>query len=105
METFKAQQAAVAAVAHGLTPAELAKCKYHATDWVTAAEVAVGVLEGRETMDEAIERLGDTTREAEGVWSLLSREPVWLDGPQLGNGQHRVCAMKLAGAKRCPVEL
>ena len=47
VDTFEERQAAIAAVAHSLTPAELAECDYHATDWVTAADVAVAIVEGR----------------------------------------------------------
>jgi hypothetical protein len=40
------------------------------------------------------------------AWAALSFfvEPIFIDGHRLGTGQHRVCAMKMAGAARCPIE-
>ena len=39
--------------------------------------------------------------ECEMLWSFFA-EPIFCSGNSLGNGQHRVCAMKLAKVPRCP---
>jgi hypothetical protein len=44
--------------------------------------------------------------EDEDLWAAVRffREPIWVDGKRLGNGQHRVCAMKVSGVRRCLAE-
>ena len=36
------------------------------------------------------------------VWSFIEEPILWNGGDCLRNGQHRICAMKLAGVARCP---
>ena len=83
-------------------------CEYHRPDWTKAAEVACSLVERGLTgdmhaFDLASKEAGldECTR-----WAALSFlvEPIFVDGPRLGNGQHRVCAMKMAGVERCPIE-
>ena len=91
----------------GLTPEELAECPYHdgSTDWVEAARVAVELVEagGPDPVDGYVQA---DTHTVCTPWAIVSffAEPIFIDGDQLGNGQHRVCAMKLAGVERCPIE-
>ena len=95
-------------IALRLTPVEVAACSYHGADWRTAAALAIAAVESGETswnaLDDAVRAssLDDETTEA-----LLSFfvEPIFVSGTSLGNGQHRVCAMKLAKVPRCPIEI
>ena len=47
------------------------------------------------------ESLDDTI--AEALVSFFSK-PIWINGSELGNGQHRSCAIRLSRVVRCPVE-
>lgn len=89
-------------------------CGYHEPDWHVAAAAAIKVAESGQA-DGGLFDYADVVEEAaksNGVdpateWALWSffEHPIFLDGPDdLGNGQHRVCAMKIAGVFRCPVE-
>jgi len=101
------RRAAVRDLALSLTPAELAACPYHDADWRMAAETAVALVESGDTSIEALERIVASLRldgnTAEALCSFFS-DPIFVAGDGLGNGQHRVCAMKLADVPRCPVE-
>jgi hypothetical protein len=97
-------QAATADTARALSPDEVAACPVHQTDWKRAASIAVAVVEAGGDLD-------DLDRSVEGLeFDLVDAaasffyHPIFLDGDGLGNGQHRVCAMKLGGAQRCPIE-
>jgi hypothetical protein len=101
-------QPVVENVARSLTSEQFAQCDYHRPDWVLAAKLAIDCWRERGSgrrsdIGIALERfvLSDDTR-----WAVESFfiEPIWIDGPLLGNGQHRICAMKLAGVRRCLVE-
>jgi hypothetical protein len=87
-----------------LTPAQIAECRYHATDWMTAARVAVELVEAGAT-DDDIDAAAEAHDPCTG-YAIASfwAEPIFVDGRRLGNGQHRVCAMKLAGVPQCPIE-
>ncbi|HEX4304841.1 MAG TPA: hypothetical protein VHZ54_02285 [Solirubrobacterales bacterium] len=96
-------------VARSLTPEQLSQCDYHRPDWVLAAELAIDCWRERGSvrrsdigvaLDERLVLSDDTRWAAESFFI----EPIWIDGPLLGNGQHRICAMKLAGVRRCLVE-
>jgi hypothetical protein len=53
------------------------------------------------------ERVDTRSLDPETGWAFWSffREPIFVSGDRLGNGQHRVCALRLAGVERCPIEL
>jgi hypothetical protein len=95
-------------VARSLSPEQLSRCDYHRPDWIRAAKVAIDCWRAcesgrRSDVGAALDRVAmseDTRWAAESFFV----EPIWIDGPLLGNGQHRVCAMKLAGVQSCVVE-
>lgn len=94
-----ASRAASARLFARLGPADFARCAYHRGDWRRVAEAAVAVVEGD---PDAGEGLGPDER----VWlASLLEDPIEWDqgGLGLGNGQHRVCALRAAGAPRCVV--
>jgi hypothetical protein len=91
------------AVVAELSPTELAGCWTHTVDWARVAAAAVEVVHaGHDRPPQAVlERLGAPLNE-HLFW--LFAEPILLNGTELGNGQHRVCAMKAQGVPRVPVE-
>lgn len=101
------RRTAVRELALSLTSDELAACPYHDADWHQAAEAAASQVESGDTTWEAIEaviasaRLDQDTAEA---FRSFFTEPIFVANDTLGNGQHRVCAMKLAKVPRCPIE-
>jgi hypothetical protein len=101
------RRAVVRDVALSLTADELAACPYHDGNRHQAAEAAVALVETGDTSIEAINTViasrGLDDRTAEWFCSFFS-EPIFVVGDTLGNGQHRVCAMKLAKVLRCPIE-
>ena len=103
-----AEQRTVEAVARSLSDDDLRRCDYHAPDWVLAAGVAIDCW--RSSEDEDLIGIGDAISHAgllpptQLAAESFFIEPIWINGASLGNGQHRVCAMKLAGVKRCLVE-
>ena len=72
-------------------------------DWHRVAGRAVQVVEAghNHPPDEVCREIG-----AELGWHLryLFVEPIFVSGARLGNGQHRVCAMKAQGMPLVPVE-
>lgn len=98
----------VEAVARSFSKEQVRLCPYHRSDWIVAAEVAITCWKEAGRGDgsgagEALSRV-DMTEETRWAAESFFREPIWIDGPLLGNGQHRVCGMKLAGVRRCLVE-
>jgi hypothetical protein len=97
----------VRAVASALSEEEVAACEYHSAQWNVAADIGVELVRNGDTSWTAISRaqqahgLNDAT--AQALLSLFA-DPIFLSGESLGNGQHRVCALKLSRARRCPVE-
>jgi hypothetical protein len=91
---------------------EMWRCEYHDPDWVTAAKLAVQIVEsGRAdgalidyagVLDEVVRanKLGCASTWV--MWSFFE-EPILVGGDELGNGQHRTCALKAAGVARCPI--
>lgn len=86
---------------------ELTTCPYHQRDWNLAAERAIEAVRRRQS-----EGGSRVTAETEGLdhetawaaWEFFA-EPIWISGgDRLGNGQHRVCAMKCAGVLEAPIE-
>jgi hypothetical protein len=98
----------VEAVARRFSKAQVRRCPYHRPDWIIAAEVAITCWQEarRDDLSDVGEALSQVDLTEETRWAAESFfiEPIWIDGPSLGNGQHRVCAMKLAGVSRCLVE-
>jgi hypothetical protein len=89
-----------------LTPAQIAECEYHVgTDWVIAAHVACELVEAGTTTPDDFSSAAAGHDACTG-WGIVSfrSHPIFLNGDELGNGQHRVCAMKLADVARCPIE-
>ena len=82
----------------------IATCPYHQPDWCLAAELASAAVDATgQGWFDVVETAGLDSEAEWAVWEF-GTEPIWLDGDRLGNGQHRVCAMKVAGALRCPIE-
>lgn len=101
------QRGAIACYAHQLTTAQLKECPYHRPDWSLAAGTAVELVgRGRvssTTAAEAADQRGFDVCTASALVAFFA-EPIFVDADGLGNGQHRVCAMKLAKVQYCPIE-
>ena len=98
----------VGAAARSLSADQVGACPYHRPDWSLATETAISCWQAADGDDFSAVEIAISRRDLDeetlwAAWSLLA-EPIWIDGPLLGNGQHRVCAMKLAGVNRCLVE-
>ena len=98
----------VAAFARSLSAEQLRRCAYHRPNWKWAADAAVacferGVRPEPGEVIHAARTAGQSDKTAEALYSFW-REPIFLNGPILGNGQHRMCALKLAGVPRCLIE-
>jgi hypothetical protein len=97
------------------TAAELARCSYHGlTDWRLAAELAceavTAAIAAAAGSPEVVPRshiLVDQVPAAAavGVEALLFSVPIlWSPGsPTVDDGQHRICALRGAGAANVPV--
>jgi len=96
-----------ASFAAALPPEQVQTCRYHAANWHVAAEAAIRVWhDNAPDVDTEVERLlaaGESEDTVEAMCSFYW-EPIFVSGARLGNGQHRVCAMKLAGVPRCLIE-
>jgi hypothetical protein len=88
------------------------ECEYHQADWPLATEAALRAVKSGAAADGGVKLAAELAAVGEPpdsltawmAWSFFD-EPIWVqgqDGP-LGNGQHRVCAMKVAGVTRCPI--
>jgi hypothetical protein len=98
----------IAAFALSLTAEQLHRCAYHRPNWKWAAAAAVaaferGIVPEPGEISQAVRVAGESDETAEAMWSFW-REPIFLNGPLLGNGQHRMCALKLAGVRRYVIE-
>ena len=86
----------------------MGECYYHEPDWALATEVAIEAVKTRQDTDVETAVALAEAREADEAtaWAVywLFAHPIFIDGRSLGNGQHRVCAMKVAGISRCPIE-
>lgn len=89
-----------------LTSADLAACEFHAGDWHAVGAASIAVLDAagpRATLDDLLsacehQQLGDIER----LWLfLLFEDPIaWIPSEtEVTNGQHRLCALRAAGAK------
>jgi hypothetical protein len=98
----------VESVVRRFSKAQVLRCPYHRPNWIIAAEVAITCWQ--EARDDDLSAVGEALSQVdltvETRWAAESFfiEPIWINGQSLGNGQHRVCAMKLAGVPRCLVE-
>jgi hypothetical protein len=101
-----ASQVAMRSMVLGLTARELVACPYHRPDWRRAADAAVTLVEQTGQLVEEDLRRTARGMDGETAWALYSfvgQPIIWNGGDELSNGQHRVCAMKLAGASCCPI--
>jgi hypothetical protein len=93
--------------AGALSPERLQTCRYHLANWQLAADAAIHVWEDDvPDVDAVVEGLlaaGESEHTVDAMCSFFW-EPIFINGTLLGNGQHRVCAMKLAGVPRCLIE-
>lgn len=102
-------QAFIEAGVRSLSKAQVRRCSYHSPDWKVAARLAIDWWRdrGREgRLEDFALALADAKLDTATQWAAESFfvEPIWINGPLLGNGQHRVCGMKLADVPRCLVE-
>lgn len=81
-------------------------CPYHQPDWRLAAEMASAAVDATGQDQDWFDVLETSGLDRETEWAVWESgyEPIWIDGDRLGNGQHRVCAMKVARTVRCPIE-
>lgn len=82
----------------------IATCPYHQPDWKVAAERAVEAVRrdpGGSPAEPETRNLDEETDWA--AWEFFT-EPIFVDGGRLGNGQHRVCAMKCVGVRAAPIQ-
>jgi hypothetical protein len=90
------------------TAEQVAECRYHhaSTDWVAAAGVAVELVQSGRTGRYDPYTAAETHHEATACAIVtFFADPIFVSGTEIGNGQHRICAMKLAGVARCPIEV
>jgi hypothetical protein len=92
-----------AAVLARLAPETLERCWTHTVDWRRVAAVAVDAVSAGHDFpsEDAFRALGRSL--GEHLYWLFA-EPIFVSGDRLGNGQHRVCAMKAQGVPLVPVE-
>lgn len=84
--------------------AEVTTCPYHVPDWMLAAERAIeAVVRDPFAPGAGIQTHDLDEQTAWAAWEFFA-EPIFVDGARLGNGQHRVCAMKCAGVPAAPIE-
>jgi hypothetical protein len=99
----------VEACARDIPPWRLRRCEYHRPNWTWAAATAIACWETGDADDalgdaaEAGRRTGESDDTILAMYSFFW-EPIFISGTRLGNGQHRVCAMKLAGVLHCLIE-
>lgn len=91
-------------MATSLSPKEIKSCRFHDADWSVAADVAVDIFRQGMSPDTAdlgalVQAVGGGAVETDAVRSFWMDPITWSPGsPFVGNGQHRICALKLAGA-------
>lgn len=91
-------------------PSDRALCSYHQADWAGIAAAAGAILaDGCHDLQQLLSRAEDYTdlgvTERDWLVSLFADPIVWSDdSTALTNGQHRLCALRAAGVRSCPVE-
>jgi len=95
-----------------LSEDDFAGCPSHRGDWVKIAAEAVDLFESLDsdsTSEEIHREVSRRFQEAPEQGALLSlfTQPIVWHRPHTGitNGQHRICALKAAGAPFCPVKM
>jgi hypothetical protein len=97
--------------AASLTSDDLRRCGYHDADWRKIAALSIVVLariQDGQRCHAALRRIRRryelSEEDGRALWSLFTDPIIWsFDSPELANGQHRVCALKLAWADLCIV--
>jgi len=91
---------------HTLTAADFAACEFHHADWLSVATASVAVLEAAgphatfDDLAEACDQPGLPQKELHWLSSLFEDPIHWYQGsPGVTNGQHRLCALRGAGAE------
>lgn len=112
LELSYPSDAAAVAGAHwfvSLNPADTT-CQAHRADWAAAAQAAVAVLEAgtareRDALLDALAATNLPSETARAAASFFTQPIAWVPGSAtVINGQHRSCALKLAGVQRCVVD-
>jgi hypothetical protein len=96
-------QAKFEALVSGRSDAEVNQCPYHQADWRQAADLAVYAWRHQVWPDSTtFDELVDDHHLEEGTIAAahsLFVEPIAYTATELMNGQHRVCALKLASVE------
>lgn len=83
---------------------EIADCPYHLPDSHRAAQRALeAVRRDPDGFDVSADTNGLDDETEWAAWEFFAH-PIFISGDRLGNGQHRVCAMKCAGVREIPIE-
>ncbi|MCC5579229.1 hypothetical protein IMZ11_26735 [Microtetraspora sp. AC03309] len=102
-------QAAHAELFGQMTAEDFAACLYHQVNWQAIGEVARRAVEQHDGDWEAALARSDSPAltDDDTTWlSYLFADPLcWNDGEDsFVNGQHRACALRVAGVPACPVD-
>ncbi len=92
-----------------LTAEDCAACEYHQADWLAIAAASVAVLESAAASKrDLVATCADQALPPEDLFWLMSlfEHPImWRRGADgVENGQHRVCALRAAGAPSVAVD-
>lgn len=89
-----------------LTAEDFAACEFHGADWLSIAAASVAVLKAAgptatsDDLAEACEEQGLAKKELCWLYSLFEEPIHWYPGsPSVTDGQHRLCALRAAGAE------
>jgi hypothetical protein len=93
-----------------LTPDDFARCPFHQCDWRKVADTGAAILESitpTATQRDLIETCAKQNlpeQERQGLQSLFALPIDWTPGcSTVTNGQHRLCALRAAGAEHCVI--
>jgi hypothetical protein len=94
-----------------LSSEDFAQCPFHQCDWRKVADTSVAILDSlatNATHDDLVAACSEQAllkQELEGLLSLFTFPIDWTPGsPTVTNGQHRLCALRAAGAEQCVVD-
>jgi hypothetical protein len=92
-----------------LTPEDYAACEYHQADWLAIADASIAVLESvADSKRDLVVACADQALPSDDLYWLMSlfADPImWRRGGDgVENGQHRVCALRAAGAASVAVD-
>lgn len=89
-----------------LTAADFAACEFHEADWRTIAATSVAILTDAEAdvskrdLSGACADYGLPGRDRNWLFLMFAEPILWRPGsPCVENGQHRLCALRAAGAE------